>query len=173
MILRFSLPYRTAWGQRLVVCGSEPSLGSWNLAQALPLLYNSDAGLWSQEISLPDEQPGTVEYKYILLDERDGTQQWEWGPNRTLSLPLDPRPARIELLDYWRPPVQAEHELFTNAFTQVLFRRPAASPPRRARAGRLLIEGRSAPHGIPRNLGVAYPTHGLLPPSPVWTLKCD
>ena len=40
MTLTFSLPYRTTYGQRLVVCGSLPALGHWNLAQALPLAYD-------------------------------------------------------------------------------------------------------------------------------------
>ncbi|SHI38717.1 4-alpha-glucanotransferase [Hymenobacter daecheongensis DSM 21074] len=124
MILRFTLPFRTAWGQRLVVCGSEPSLGSWNLDHALSLNYQPAAGTWSQEISLPDEQPGTVEYKYVLLDERDGGKHWEWGPNR--SIHYDGRQfSRVVLADYWRPAAQPENELHTAAFTKALMRRPA------------------------------------------------
>ncbi|MCB2378501.1 4-alpha-glucanotransferase [Hymenobacter sp. BT635] len=124
MILRFTLPFYTAWGQRLVVCGSEPALGSWNLAQALALHYHPASGTWSQEISLPDDQAGTVEYKYILLDERTGNQDWEWGENRAVN--YDGRQySRIVLEDYWRPAAQPENELHTAAFTQALMRRPA------------------------------------------------
>ncbi|MBC6697463.1 4-alpha-glucanotransferase [Hymenobacter puniceus] len=127
MILRFSLPFRTAWGQRLVVCGSELSLGAWNLDQALQLQYNPELGRWSQEISLPDDAPGTVEYKYILLDDQDGGKHWEWGPNREVQ--YDGRQfSRLVLEDYWRPAAQPENELFTAAFTQALLRRPATEP---------------------------------------------
>jgi 4-alpha-glucanotransferase len=124
MILRFTLPFHTTWGQRLVVCGSEPVLGSWNLAQALNLQYHPASGTWSQEISLPDEQAGTVEYKYILLDERTGNEDWEWGANRQVSYDGQ-QFSRIVLEDYWRAAAQPENELHTAAFTQALMRRPA------------------------------------------------
>ncbi|WP_045688964.1 CBM20 domain-containing protein [Hymenobacter sp. AT01-02] len=85
MTLRFTLPFRTAWGQRLVVCGSLPSLGQWNLDQALSLHYQPEYGIWSQEIDLPEDQAGTVDYKYILLDDQDGGKHWEWAqPERGL-----------------------------------------------------------------------------------------
>ncbi|MBC8083697.1 MAG: 4-alpha-glucanotransferase, partial [Hymenobacter sp.] len=119
MILRFSLPFRTAWGQRLVVCGSAPSLGSWDPARALALQYSIDTGLWSQEISLPDDPPGPITYKYLLLDDHSGSQQPEWGPNRTVA-PDGRQFARLVLEDYWRAPAEPENELFTAAFTQTL-----------------------------------------------------
>lgn len=136
MILRFSLPFRTAWGQRLVVCGSEPSLGQWNLDHALQLQYNPELGRWSQEISLPDDAAGTVEYKYILLDDQDGGKHWEWGPNRQAH--YDGRQfSRLVLEDYWRPAAQPENELFTAAFTQALLRRPATGSAKAAPAARV------------------------------------
>lgn len=126
MILRFSLPFRTAWGQRLMVSGSEPSLGQWSLDQALPLHYSSDSGTWSHEISVPDDQPGTVDYKYVLVDERDGSRQPEWGPNRTVA--YDGRQfTRLVLEDFWRAPAEPENELFTAAFTKALFQRSVES----------------------------------------------
>jgi len=126
MILRFTLPFRTTWGQRLVVCGSEPALGAWNLDHALSLHYQPAAGVWTQEISLPDEQPGTVAYKYVLLDERTGSQDWEWGPNRTMD--YDGRQfGRVVLADYWRPAAQDSNELHTAAFTKALMRRPESA----------------------------------------------
>ncbi|RPD49451.1 4-alpha-glucanotransferase [Hymenobacter sediminis] len=130
MILRFTLPFRTVWGQRLVVCGSLPSLGQWNLDQALNLHYNAEYGIWTQEISLPDDQPGTVEYKYVLLDEGDGGKHWEWGPNRTVGYG-DGRFTRVVLEDFWRAPALPENELHTAAFTKALMRRtaPAATAP--------------------------------------------
>ncbi|MFD2786248.1 4-alpha-glucanotransferase [Hymenobacter rubripertinctus] len=128
MILRFTLPFRTAWGQRLVVCGSLPSLGQWNLDQALSLHYHADSGFWTQEISVPDEQLAGVAYKYALLDEGDGGQHWEWGANRTLG-PVADLFTRVVLADFWRAPALAENELHTAAFTEALMRRPAPAAP--------------------------------------------
>lgn len=129
MLLRFSLPYRTQWGQRLVVCGSEPSLGQWS-DQALALHYDEGAGRWHQEISLPDHVPGTVSYKYLLLDDHDGGRHWEWGPNRQVT--YDGNQPLIELADFWRPPAEPENELHTAAFTRALLRRPATKASKKA-----------------------------------------
>ena len=128
MTIRFTLPYRTSYGQRLAVCGSAAQLGAWQLAQALPLHYDEATTRWSAEISLPDASAEPLTYKYVLLENNGQTQQWEWGPDRRLSVADANAATLVELNDFWRTPGQAEHELFTNAFTQVLFRRPASSP---------------------------------------------
>ncbi|UPL48912.1 4-alpha-glucanotransferase [Hymenobacter sublimis] len=128
MILRFTLPFRTTWGQRLVVCGSLPSLGQWNLDHALNLHYHPDSGTWAQEISLPDDQLSVVEYKYVLLDEGDGGKHWEWGPNRAITNEAG-RFTRIVLEDFWRAPALPENELHTAAFTKALMRRPGPPTP--------------------------------------------
>ena len=132
MTIRFTLPYRTTYGQRLAVCGSDAALGAWRLAQALPLHYDEATARWSAEISLPATPAEPLTYKYVLLENHDQSQQWEWGPNRRLSLADLNGATLVELNDFWRTPGQAEHELFTNAFMQVLFRRApsaVASPP--------------------------------------------
>ncbi|MCC2545571.1 4-alpha-glucanotransferase [Hymenobacter sp. BT175] len=139
MIVRFTLPFRTAWGQRLVVCGSTPSLGQWNLDRALSLNYQPDAGLWTQEISLPDDHAGPVTYKYVLIDDRDGGRHWEWGENRLVPAG-EGQFTRIVCEDYWRPAAQPENELHTAAFTKALLARPAsgaAAAGKKAGASRL------------------------------------
>jgi len=126
MILRFSLPFRTTWGQRLLVCGSEPSLGQWQPEHALALHYDEATGHWHHEITLAEVPANPLSYKYILLEHE--TRHWEWGPNRT----LDYQPNQyevVELKDYWRPPAEPENELITAAFTQALMRRPTSSAP--------------------------------------------
>jgi 4-alpha-glucanotransferase len=126
MTIYFSLPYRTSYGQRLVLCGSLPSLGFWDLSQALPLRYDENTTRWSAEIPLPaDAATASISYKYVLLFEGGGAV-WEWGPNRTLSLPTGSY-ERLEVRDFWRAPAQDANELFTSAFTQALFRRPTPS----------------------------------------------
>ncbi|MEJ7660074.1 MAG: hypothetical protein WKG07_10875 [Hymenobacter sp.] len=91
---------------------------------------------------------------------------WEWGDNRPLSLP--PPLAQVAVRDFWRAPAEDANELFTAAFTQALFRRPAPTPaakpnakPAKAEAAaarRALCAGRSA-----RGLGAAGVRAGLGP----------
>ena len=123
MILRFSLPYRTIFGQQLAVCGSHPELGHWQLAAAARMSYDESAGCWSYELTVADAS-GELSYKYVLLDANDGAEHWESGPNRTVAYAAARTP-RLHVADYWRAPAQPENELLTAAFTKALFRRPA------------------------------------------------
>ncbi len=131
MTIHFSLPYRTTYGQRLVLSGSLPALGHWDLAKALPLHYNEATTRWSAEVAVPAEAASApISYKYVLLVEGGGVV-WEWGANRTLAAPANLL-ERLEVRDFWRAPAQDENELFTAAFTEALFRRPAHPPAAKA-----------------------------------------
>jgi 4-alpha-glucanotransferase len=133
MTVHFSLPYRTTYGQRLVLCGSLPALGHWQLAQALPLHYDEATTRWSATVEVPAEATtAPLTYKYVLLIEGGGVV-WEWGDNRTLSLPTTAA-EQLEVRDFWRAPAQDANELFTAAFTEALFRRPAPTPAAQATA---------------------------------------
>ncbi|WP_310394510.1 4-alpha-glucanotransferase [Hymenobacter sp.] len=123
MILRFSLPYRTVFGQRLAVCGSHPDLGGWQLAGAALMQYDEATTCWSHELTVADAAD-ELTYKYVLLDANTGGAQWEFGPNRAVAYAAA-RAQRLHLADYWRAPAQPENELLTAAFTKALFRRPA------------------------------------------------
>ena len=119
-------------GQRLAVCGSHPSLGSWQPAAAVDLHYDEATTCWSLEIDLPDTA-AELTYKYVLRDDNTGAQHWEAGTNRAIA--YDPaRTARLHLADYWRAPAQPQNELLTAAFTKGLFRRPAQAPQAAAEA---------------------------------------
>ena len=149
MTLHFTLPYFTAWGQRLVVCGSVPALGAWQLDQALPLTYDPGAGTWNGQIELAAAAAETVSYKYVLLGD-DGGPQWEWGGNRSIACPVGPF-AHIRLHDYWRAPAEPENELYTAAFTEALMRRAAPAPAPAAPTGNAVVRfqlaaPRVAPH---------------------------
>ncbi|MFD1467698.1 4-alpha-glucanotransferase [Hymenobacter caeli] len=124
MTIHFSVPYRTAWGQRLAVCGAGPALGNWHAAAAFALDYDDVAGCWSGDLAAP-APAGELAYKYVLLDGDAPT--WEAGPNRTQAYDAARAP-RLHLADYWRTPARPENELLTAAFTQALFRRPAGAP---------------------------------------------
>lgn len=76
----------TAWGQTVKVVGSTAELGSWNVANAVPLsavAYTSGNPLWS--ITLPIKAGQTVSYKYVKVGA-DGSVQWESDPNRSLTV---------------------------------------------------------------------------------------
>ncbi|ALW84906.1 hypothetical protein AUC43_07265 [Hymenobacter sedentarius] len=129
MTIRFSLPYRTVFGQRLAVCGSHPDLGNWQLASAAIMLYDEATGCWSYELTVGDAAAVQgLTYKYALLDANTGSQTWEFGPNRSIAYDASRAP-RLQLADYWRSPAQPENELLTAAFTKALFRRPATNGP--------------------------------------------
>ena len=126
MTLRFSLPYRTVFGQRLAVCGSHPDLGNWQLAAAVDMNYDEAVACWSFELALPDTIT-ELTYKYVLRDDTTGRVHWEFGPNRTVAFSAVRAP-RLQLVDYWRASARSENELLTAAFTKALFRRPAPAP---------------------------------------------
>ncbi|GAB3853452.1 4-alpha-glucanotransferase [Hymenobacter terrigena] len=140
MTLRFSLPYRTVFGQRLAVCGSHPDLGSWQPNAAADMNYDEASTCWSIELTMPDAA-GELTYKYLLRDANTGAEHWEAGPNRSIAYDAA-RTQHLHLADYWRAPAQPENELLTAAFTKALFRRPAkataaetpAAPAKKAKA---------------------------------------
>ena len=123
MTLRFSLPYRTIYGQRLAVCGSHPDLGNWQMEAAAVMRFDETTGCWSHELTVADAA-GMLTYKYLLLDANIGGEHWEFGPNRTVAYDAARTPS-LHLADYWRAPAQPENELLTAAFTKSLFRRPS------------------------------------------------
>ena len=132
MTLRFSLPYRTVFGQRLAVCGSHPDLGNWQPTAAADMNYDEASACWSIELTVADTT-GELTYKYVLRDANTGGEHWEAGPNRTIAYDAA-RTQRLHLADYWRAPAQPENELLTAAFTKALFRRPTGYDPAQAPA---------------------------------------
>jgi phosphatidylserine/phosphatidylglycerophosphate/cardiolipin synthase-like enzyme len=75
----------TAWGDRLVVTGNHPALGSWDPWQGIPMdTSESLFPNWTGRALLP---AGTrLEYKYVTLTASGGVW-WEPGPNRALQVP--------------------------------------------------------------------------------------
>lgn len=143
MILRFSLPYRTVFGQRLAVCGSHPDLGNWQPAAAADMHYDEASTCWSIELTVPDAA-GELTYKYVLRDANTGGEHWEAGPNRAIAYDAARTP-RLHLADYWRAPAQPKNELLTAAFTKVLFRRPTGYDPAKAPAETPAAKAKKAP----------------------------
>ena len=94
--VRFCLGYRVNYGENIVVVGGHPDLGSWILADAVPLSW-SDGDMWHATIDLP---AGSVfEYKYVVVGNGGHAIAWQQGNNSVLAL----RQADdvIEVFDNW------------------------------------------------------------------------
>ena len=68
-------------GQVLALVGSLPSLGGWNVSQAMRM-QGCGANEWVLSLNADGLQM-PFEYKYVVLDEQTGSVlEWEQGPNR-------------------------------------------------------------------------------------------
>ncbi|MBW2458755.1 MAG: hypothetical protein JRI68_29925, partial [Deltaproteobacteria bacterium] len=83
----------TEWGDRIVVTGSHPALGSWDPWRGIELDTSTSLfPSWTGRTRLP---AGTgLEYKYVTI-RPDGHLDWEPGPNRWLQIPENGRAAVI------------------------------------------------------------------------------
>nr|XP_027066920.1 4-alpha-glucanotransferase DPE2-like [Coffea arabica] len=118
----FRIPYYTQWGQHLLVCGSEPILGAWNVKKGLLLSpYNQDGELiWSGRIPVPADF--RCEYNYYVVDDERNVLRWEVGNKRKLLLPEGVQSGHlVELHDLWQTGSDALP--FSSAFKNVIFRR--------------------------------------------------
>ncbi|KAL2480812.1 4-alpha-glucanotransferase DPE2 [Abeliophyllum distichum] len=116
----FRLPYYTHWGQHLLVCGSEPVLGSWNVKKGLLLspVHQGDELIWSG--SLPVPNGFGCEYSYYVVDDDRNILRWEAGKKRKLTLPNGVQDGEsVELHDLWQT---ASDDLpFRSAFKNAIF----------------------------------------------------
>ena len=84
ILFRVSAPQLKA-GQQVAVCGSHPSIGSWNTSRYLPMEYAGD-GEWQLSVNaqgwlLP------IEYKYVVVDSHTHELvSWEEGDNRVIGV---------------------------------------------------------------------------------------
>ncbi|KAL4475558.1 hypothetical protein ABPG72_009247 [Tetrahymena utriculariae] len=85
-IINWQISYQTNYGERLAIVGNIQELGNWRKEEALNLQWNSN-NIWKgqafinlSESSSNDQQ--ILEYKYILIDEKNQKIQWEEGQNR-------------------------------------------------------------------------------------------
>ncbi|CAL1352309.1 unnamed protein product [Linum trigynum] len=116
----FRIPYFTNWGQSLVVCGSEPALGSWNVKRGLLLkpVHQDNELIWCGSVSVPAEF--SCEYSYYVVDDERNVLRWEMGNKRALILPQGINGGDIvELRDLWQT---GDDDIpFKSAFKDVIF----------------------------------------------------
>ena len=103
MNVRFRLPYYTQWGQSLVVCGSEPVLGAWNVKKGLLLspVHEGDELLWCGTFAVPNGFE--CEYSYYVVDDNKNVLRSEMGKKRKLLLPEGIQDGiLVEFHDLWQ-----------------------------------------------------------------------
>ncbi|KAL5707700.1 4-alpha-glucanotransferase [Ranunculus cassubicifolius] len=118
--LRFRIPYYTQWGQSLLVCGSEPLLGSWNVKKGVVLspFLEEEKLIWSGKVSVPSGFE--CEYGYYLVDDNKNVLRWEDGKKRKVVVPDVCRDGEVlELHDLWQ--TAAETLFYRSAFKNVIF----------------------------------------------------
>lgn len=76
----FRIHYRTDPSQRLVVSGSLPELGNWNLSDALVMQW-TDGHIWQAHPTLSSPK---FSYKYVVIESTGSI--WEKGINRQADL---------------------------------------------------------------------------------------
>ncbi|XP_011079098.1 4-alpha-glucanotransferase DPE2 [Sesamum indicum] len=122
VILSFKIPYYTHWGQHLLVCGSEPVLGSWNVKKGLLLRpsHQGDELIWSGSLPVPAEF--NCEYSYYVVDDEKNVLRWEAGKKRNLLLPNGVQNGQlVELHDLWQ--TGSDDLPLRSAFKNVIFRK--------------------------------------------------
>ncbi|XP_057505875.1 4-alpha-glucanotransferase DPE2 [Actinidia eriantha] len=120
--LSFRIPYYTQWGQSLLVCGSEPVLGSWNVKTGLLLSphHQGDELIWCGSMGVP--AGFGCEYSYYVVDDDRNVLRWEAGKKRKLVLPDGLHDGEVvELHDLWQN--GSDGLPFRSAFKNVIFRK--------------------------------------------------
>lgn len=120
--LSFRIPYYTHWGQHLLVCGSEPDLGSWSVKKGLLLSpsHQGDELIWSGCLSVATRF--ACEYSYYVVDDERNVLRWEAGKKRKLLLPNGIQNGElVELHDLWQ--AGSDDLPLKSAFKDVIFRR--------------------------------------------------
>ncbi|XP_051149443.1 4-alpha-glucanotransferase DPE2 isoform X2 [Andrographis paniculata] len=119
--LCFKIPYYTQWGQHLLVCGSEPVLGAWNVKRGLLLKpsHQGDELIWSGSVTVP--AGFSFVYNYYVVDDEKNVLRWESGKKRTMPLPKGiPNGQLVELHDLWQ--TGSDDLPLRSAFKDVIFR---------------------------------------------------
>ncbi|XP_004493319.1 4-alpha-glucanotransferase DPE2 isoform X2 [Cicer arietinum] len=119
--ISFRLPYLTQWGQSLLVCGSVPVLGSWNVKKGVLLspFHEGSELIWSGSITVP--KGFQCEYTYYVVDDKKNVVRWEMGKKHELRLPEGVQSGQeIEFRDLWQTGSDALP--FRSAFRDVIFR---------------------------------------------------
>lgn len=79
--VKFQLQKECPFGDRFLIVGDDPILGSWNPSEAIPFNW-SEGHIWSLLLELPVAK--SIQYKF-LLKKSTGEVLWQPGPDRSLQ----------------------------------------------------------------------------------------
>lgn len=120
MKIHFKISYFTFWGQRLLITGNIPQLGSGDLKKALSLTFQPNE-FWIGELIVDADNVDVIRYKYILYNENNGQYLEEWGDERECVL-SDKSVDNLFCYDTWNAPSAIENTFLTAPFKNVLLR---------------------------------------------------
>lgn len=73
-------------GERLVLIGSDPLVGAWDVKHAVPMVeqaYNE----WTVDVNAEALAVNYLEFKFVALNDKNSTEAWETGYNRSVEIP--------------------------------------------------------------------------------------
>lgn len=76
-------PVTAGDGKSVVLVGNLPEFGGWDVADGVDLAKRAN-DTWEAVVEV-DATSGSAEYKYAIVDEKDGMVQWEEGDNRKIT----------------------------------------------------------------------------------------
>ena len=97
----FQIQRHVSYGERVVLVGSGPALGNWQLRSGVELCW-SVGDVWRTPAPLLLCVDDTLVYKYVVLHGSgdDAPASWQKGANNVLMLSADDAPA-LRVVDSW------------------------------------------------------------------------
>lgn len=153
MAMQFRVRHRATYGDRVVLLGSTPALGKWNLSRAVPCVWTSGDVWVTSEVSRPfAHAPSRFEFKFVVIPQR-GPPSWEPGPNHAAHIPVHPALPLVLSVDWAKPshlllPAHPDLSPLNGPIAQDDL--PATSPPPTpaGKGGKLPADGEDNPLAI-------------------------
>lgn len=114
MLITFTIPFGTIFGEKMYVTGNIPELGDW---QHLKEMTYSDEEVWEIEIEI-NNPVSVIEYHYVLFNS-DAIYKNEFGSRKLYPAELK---SKVLVKDFWRDVNTPSNPLFKSAFSDVLFK---------------------------------------------------
>lgn len=133
MQIRFSVHFKTQWGESLILLLSKPSARYTDKGMEFTMRCNEKSE-WTIEIEL-ENSVKLLSYRYAVC-ETNGFYHYEFGNERTLELP-DSR-NKIQIYDNWRGPY-GDSPFSSNIFSDCFFKRNVVEKQNAPAKGNLLL----------------------------------
>ena len=65
-------------GEHLAIVGSDPALGAWETARAIPMVQQ-DYNEWATDINVEALAVNYLEYKFVAINDKKDASTWETG----------------------------------------------------------------------------------------------